>query len=28
LGLARRLLSTRLLDVILKGASGGEHRRT
>lgn len=28
LGLARRLLSTRLLDVILNGASGGEHRRT
>ncbi|TFH47561.1 MAG: SDR family oxidoreductase [Lysobacterales bacterium] len=28
LGLARRVLSTRWLDVVLKGASGGEHRRT
>jgi NAD(P)-dependent dehydrogenase (short-subunit alcohol dehydrogenase family) len=27
LGFARRVLSTRWLDMILKGASGGEHRR-
>jgi NAD(P)-dependent dehydrogenase (short-subunit alcohol dehydrogenase family) len=27
LGFARRVLSTRLLDMVLKGASGGEHRR-
>ena len=28
LGLARRVLSTRWLDMVLRSASGGEHRRT